>query len=191
MTSMFRIGVVSKRPAATSSIPPRNPYAVRGRCRWAAATLDAEGIIAASSRSERRGIGRVLDRGRMGPVVGSEGSEGRGCVIAAMVVQAALLALMFLFWLLVVSHPSDDPEDARAITYVNVSLISALVAFGGLFAASVSHRVQWLTLAAGASYVAVAAGDASGVDIMLTGAILLAVLPSGLLFAGWLEKRGY
>jgi hypothetical protein len=126
----------------------------------------------------------------MGPVVDGEGSKRQGCFIAAIVLQAALLALMVLFWMVVVSHPSDDPEDARAGTYVDVSMVASLVAFGGVVAASVTLWSRWLLVAAaGASYVAVAAGFASGVDLMISATILLAVLPSGLLLIWWLDHQ--
>jgi hypothetical protein len=129
----------------------------------------------------------------MGPVVGSRGSKAWGCLFGvAMALQAALLVLMLLFWLLVVSHPSSDPEDARESTYAAVSLIGSLVAFGGLVAASLTHWPRWLLVAAaGVSLANVVAAFATGVNDLVALTILLAVLPSGLLLVWGLETRGW
>jgi hypothetical protein len=109
-----------------------------------------------------------------------------------MALQAALLVLMLLFWLLVVSHPSSDPEDARESTYAAVSLIGSLVAFGGLVAASLTRWPRWLLVAAaGVSLANVVAAFATGVNDLVALTILLAVLPSGLLLVWGLETRGW
>ena len=95
---------------------------------------------------------------------------------------------MFFYWSFIGGHPSfcNDPECATASAYLDVSMVASCVAFGCLLVAAFKNWPRWLRVAAaGASYVAVAAGFAaafaSGLVFLPLLTIMLAVLPTWLL----------
>ena len=83
----------------------------------------------------------------------------------------------------------QPPECATARAYLTVSMISSLVAFGCLLVAAFKNWPRWLRVAAaGASYLAVAAGFAAAFAAKLDPifpllTVLLAILPGWLLLA--------